>query len=357
MHAKEHLQWLEENNLLETVKSNLECFKKVLKECLYVKNNERILIITDRGYKDRRIAALVSGSYYLAARELGLDATMIVQEPKFKGDSADENVVTGLKELSYGNVLVLSLSGKLGSIREISKSYRTFIKENHQRFVSATNLGRLDQEDYPILINTIDIDYDKLQETGRKIKDKLDQGKEVRIKTEAGTDLTINIEGKDAVLNTGEYRTPGIGGNIPSGEVYIPPKWKKVEGKIVIDGSSAYRGGTQLIKEPIILTVKKGEIVNIEGGAEADNLIETLDWACERAKYPWGIRRIGELGIGINPNAHIIGATSIDEKTLGTAHVGIGSNYWFGGTIYAIIHLDQIFKNPKIYIDGELLKI
>lgn len=69
------------------------------------------------------------------------------------------------------------------------------------------------------------------------------------------------------------------------------------------------------------------------------------------------MRRICELGIGLNPNASIIGAMIVDDKTLGTAHIGIGSNYWFGGNIYAIIHLDQVFKNPTIYFDGELLKI
>ena len=47
----------------------------------------------------------------------------------------------------------------------------------------------------------------------------------------------------------------------------------------------------------------------------------------------------------------------VDDKSLGTAHIGIGSNYWFGGDIYAIIHLDQVFKNPAVYFDGELLKI
>ena len=125
----------------------------------------------------------------------------------------------------------------------------------------------------------------------------------------------------------------------------------------MIDGSSANRYGTQLIKDPITLTIEEGEIVKIEGGEEAKKLQETLDWAYKKAKHPWGVKRIAELGIGINPNAKIIGATIIDEKKLGTAHIGIGSNHWFGGTIYAILHLDQVFRNPKIYIDNKLLKI
>ena len=112
-----------------------------------------------------------------------------------------------------------------------------------------------------------------------------------------------------------------------------------------------------LIKKPIELTIKDGEITEIKGGEEAKQLENTLKWAASVAKNPGNVRRICELGIGLNPKASIIGAMIVDDKTLGTAHIGIGSNYWFGGNIYAIIHLDQVFKNPKIYLDGELLKI
>ena len=357
MHAKEYIEWLDKNNLLEQAKTNLATFKRVLTECLAVKKNERILIITDKGYEDRRIAALISGSYYLAAKELGFDITIVVQEPKFRGNKADENVIRAIEELEKGNILILSLSGKLGSIKELSHSYRTLVKENNYRFISATNLERLKQKDYQSVVDAIDVDYKELNEKGIKIKEKLDIGDEIRITTDLGTDLYININGKKGILNTGDYKQQGSGGNMPAGEVYIAPKWKNVEGKVVIDGSSAHRHGTQLIKHPITLTIKKGEVVNIKGGREADILKQTFEWAYKKAKFPWGIKRVGEIGIGINPKAKIIGATIIDEKTLGTAHIGIGSNYWFGGTIYAIIHLDQIFKNPKIYIDNEPLKI
>ena len=85
-------------------------------------------------------------------------------------------------------------------------------------------------------------------------------------------------------------------------------------------------------------------------------LENTLEWAKEHSKHPGSIHRIGELGIGFNPKAKIIGSTLVDEKTKGTAHIGIGSNYWFGGNIYAIVHLDQIFKNPEIKVDGKQLE-
>ncbi len=212
-------------------------------------------------------------------------------------------------------------------------------------------------DQFPDLIKAIDVDYSKLREKGNKLKEMFDKVKEVRLITDAGTDIVVGLNKDKAIANVGNYRTPGKGGNMPAGEIYMPPKWRKVEGKVVIDCSGSYRWGTQVIKKPITLTIEKGEIVDIKGGKEAENLKKTLDWAHNKAKYPWGIRRIGELGIGINPNAQTIGATIVDEKSLGTAHVAVGSNYWFGGTIYAIIHLDQIFKNPKIYLDNEELDV
>ena len=105
------------------------------------------------------------------------------------------------------------------------------------------------------------------------------------------------------------------------------------------------------------MTIEDGNIVNIGGNEEARQLEAALKWAASVAKNPGNVRRICELGIGLNPQASIIGAMIVDDKTLGTAHIGIGSNYWFGGNIYAIIHLDQVFKNPSVYLDGELLKI
>ena len=326
-----------------------------MQTCLRIRNEE-VLILGDVGYDGNPLAPIVTASYYLAAQEMGFKVGLIVQEPKIRGDDADEEIVKELKNLGKGKVLIMALSSRLRKLDDLG-SFRTYIKENDHRFVSSTSLGGLVLEDLPALIKAIDIDYDALKKKGQLLKEKMDKGEKIRITTPAGTDITMNIKGKIAINNCGDYAKPGKGGNIPAGEVYIPPKWKHVEGKAVIDGSCAYRLGTQIIKEPITLTIEKDEVVKIEGGKEADLLRETLDWATKKSKFPWGVRRIGELGIGTNPGSVITGSTVIDEKTYGTAHIAIGSNYWFGGTIYAIIHLDQIFKDPKIEIDGEEIEV
>jgi leucyl aminopeptidase (aminopeptidase T) len=354
--SKEAIDWLEENNLFELAKQNAVHFEKIFKDCLKAKKEE-ILIIGDKGIEENKIAPVIAGAYFLAAQNLGLKPHLVLQDAKYKGDKADKNVVEGFHDLEQNNIAIMALSKKLGSIKALSKGFRSYVKERFHRFSSATNLGNLSMRQLKYVMDSINVDYKEMQNRAEKIKQALDQGETLRITTEEGTNLIIGIKEMKAVINAGDYNQPGTGGNLPAGEVYIPPRFKDVEGVVVIDGSYTTRYGTKLTKDPIKLTIEKGEVVKIEGGEEAKKLQETLDWASKKAKHPWGVKRIGELGIGINPNAKIIGATIVDEKSLGTAHVAIGSNHWFGGTIYAIIHLDQVFRNPKIYIDNKLLSI
>ena len=185
----------------------------------------------------------------------------------------------------------------------------------------------------------------------------LDGAKKLKIITEKGTDLVMDIEGQNPISSSGNFTKPGTGGNMPAGEVYIAPIEDKTEGKVVIDASSRNRHKTELIRDPITINIKKGKISSITGGVEAGLLKESFEWAAAKAKYPERVSKICELGIGMNKSAKVIGTTIIDEKAYGTAHVAFGSNYWFGGTIKSIIHLDQVFRNPEIYADGKRIPL
>ena len=356
METVESLQWLKDNNLFETSRIVSKTIKKVFTPCLAA-SDEKILIIGDRGFKNRNVSAVLSGAYYLAAQELNLDTKLIFQDVKSRGTDAEPHIIDSLSDLSQGNIIILNMSDKLGSIKELGKSFRKWVKKKNHRFVSAMSLGDLDMSKTDLITNAIDIPYKPLQNTHQSLKSKFDSAKNIHVTTDAGTNLNYNVEGISSILADGNYTYKGAGGNLPAGEIYIPPNGKNVNGKIVIDGSSRTHEHTLLCHTPITLTVEEGSITKIEGGKEAQELEKTLQWATSMAKNPGGVRRICEFGIGLNPKAQIIGAMIVDDKTLGTAHIGIGSNYWFGGSIYAIIHLDQVFKNPKIFIDGEQLLI
>jgi len=356
LHLQKPLEWLKERNLFKVAKRNFPYFKRVIKDCLKVKKEE-VLIIGDKGYPDRRIAPLLAASYYIAAKKLGFKARLLVQDPKIKGDQAEDFIVESMCNLQDESVLVLALSDRLGKLKELGKSYRRFVYSRGHRFVSMPSLGSLSTGHYYSIIDAINIDYKKMQDKANKIKNTLEFGKEIRVITEKGTDLSIDIRGRNAKTNDGNYSSISTGGNLPAGEVYIAPRRIGSNGKVVIDGTIRHRHGTLSVKTPVTLTIQKGSIKDIKGSIEANVLSKTLHWAFEHAKFPSNVNKIGEFGIGLNPRAKLIGATIVDEKTLGTAHIAIGSNYWFGGTIYTIIHLDQIFKNPEIFVDGERLKV
>lgn len=356
MDTVESLNWLKKNNLHELSEKFAMQIKKVFAPCLNIKD-EKILVIGDTGSENRNIAAVLSGAYYLAAQQLSFDAKLIFQKSKSRGDLADQDVISSLSELPDKNVIILNQSDKLGSIKELGKSFRRWVKKKNHRFVSAMSLGDLDTDKADQIVDPIDINYKSFQAAHEKLREQFDAADEIHITTDAGTDLYYNIKGIKGISADGNYTTLGSGGNLPAGEVYAPPNGKRIEGKIVIDGSSRVQNGTLMIKEPTTLEVKDGNIIKISGGKESKELENTLNWAASVAKHPGSVRRICELGIGLNPKAKIIGATLVDDKSLGTAHVGIGSNYWFGGNIYAIIHLDQVFRNPRIYFDNKLVEL
>lgn len=356
MAEKEFINWIQKNNLIEISKHYKNCFKTVLKQCLNTKD-EQLLIIGDRGIENNRISPIITMSYYLAAKDLHINAELVVKDG-LTLQTNNEVILQALSDLEHNSVIVISLTEGIGNIGQLGKSFRAYSAKNKHRFTSICDLKRLKNGHLKNLIASIDVDYSKMKLVGQNLKKIIDNGKMLHITTDKGTDLYFDIKHRKSIANIGDYSLPGSGGNMPCGEVYIPPKSKdKVFGEVVIDGSIRTHKGTFLVKNPVKLCIENGEVTRITGFKEAKLLEESLKREFLKSKCSWGVRRISELGIGINPNANIVGSTIIDEKTIGTAHVAIGSNDWFGGSIYATNHFDQVFKNPTIYIDDEQVRI
>jgi len=354
MESKEVVNWLNKTGLMNYAKEAMPCCERILKECLYVQPKEPLLIVGDYGCQNYNISGILSGAYMMAASKLKIDVDIAMQSPKLRGEECDNNVVYSLADLPEKSVVIINTSGKLGGMGYLGKSFRKFNAQKQHRFCSSSNLGMITNMDYHKVLNCINVDYNDMKRRSFELKKMLDAAKHIQIKTDNGTDFQASIYGKKALTNNAEFKAPGDGGNIPAGEVYIAPRAKRKNfGTIVIDGSLATREGTYLLKDPVKLKIENCEVVDITGGKGAELLERSLQWADENSNYEWGNRRISEIGIGINPKAQVLGVTVIDEKTMGTAHVGIGSNSWFGGTVFAKLHLDQVFRNAKIAIDGK----
>ena len=190
--------------------------------------------------------------------------------------------------------------------------------------------------------NYLDADYPYIKEVSEKYADMLTNAKTIRVVTDKGTDVTIDIEGRSAHADTGDLTETGALGNLPAGEAYLAPLEDGTNGTIVVDGCIAYVGP---VVDDITLVVKDGRIADISGGKSAEALKEFLKDKDEEADG------IAEFGIGTNPGAKIIGHPLVDEKVWGTIHIAFGMNASMGGTRQSNTHYDCIINQPTVFID------
>ena len=341
---------------IAAAEASSKSLRRVFRDSLKI-GDERLLILGDYGIGRRTSAPALAYSYYLAAKDKGLDASIVMQKPRDRAQEISPEVLRSLRTLPKDSAIMQCVSNRLGTLNGLGKSFRKYCKARGHRFTSASSLGNVRGKDFNTLVDAHNYSYKSMQKRQEKIKKKLDSADEVQITTPKGTDLLFSIKNSKAVYNHGIYSDRGAGGNLPAGEIYTPINRRSAYGKLVVDGSSRQKDNTVLCKKPITMYFNNGVVQKVSGGKEAAGLEQTYRWAESRAKHPWGIRMAAELGIGLNTKSKVVGATILDEKAHGTAHIATGSNYWFGGDIKAIIHLDQVFKDPEIRLDGRKLNI
>jgi leucyl aminopeptidase (aminopeptidase T) len=195
-------------------------------------------------------------------------------------------------------------------------------------------------------------DYVAMDALGQRIAGAWEQGSVVHITSPHGTDFTARIDGRHGMYIAGKaHHLPGTtltASAFPDGEATVAPLEESGEGVIVWDTVADMVG---LLKEPVRLTIHKGRIERIEGGAEASQLRDIL----ERQNDPNCYAFPAEIAIGLNPKSKITSSMRSSKKLLGTAHLALGTNADIGGTVWAKLHLDGLIRYPTIRVDDTLV--
>ncbi len=350
-----------------------------IKDVLGVKEGEKVLIITNPPGDAKKI----SEALYDSCLDAGADPALIFQPVKTQLDFAEPSVIGALR--MNPDVAISISHQKLGKDPFAMKE-PIVVGEKRYNHVFNYLLGEKKMRSFwsptitvPMFVETVPIDYKQLRDDCERVKKVLDWADEVHITAPSGTDITIGVKNREAMKDDGNFTFPGAGGNLPAGEVFISPALGTSHGVIAYDGSISSDRGEIIIREPIICEVADNHVVSIKGGEEAARLSETIKRAeqkpFEMAKegqitqkdaeeYSRNARNLGELGIGLNRKARIVGNMLEDEKVYGTCHIAIGSNY--DEDAEALIHLDGLIKNPtivaikgreerKIMVDGKLV--
>ena len=293
-------------------------------ECLGVKSGEKVLIIVDT------ITPLSIGSgLFEAARNIGCDVMILTMLPRSR----------------HGEEIPLPVAQAMKN-SDVVIAPTTFSLTHTQAKINACKAGARVASMPGITENMMTCggmtaDYYRINEIAINLNKRLETAKKIRVVTDSGTDITFDLEGSTWYMDTGMCRETGSSSNLPAGELYIAPK--DANGIFVVDGSMSSFG---ILDSPLEFTVKKRYVTNIKG-KYAEKLNSILDKVGTKA------RNIAEFGIGINPEARLIGNVLEDEKVGGTVHIALGDNSTFGGDVIAGIHLDGIIKVPHLYADGE----
>lgn len=185
-------------------------------------------------------------------------------------------------------------------------------------------------------------DYTEVAERADDLLEAFEGVEEVRIESDTGTDLTLEVGERDWHPDDGLCHEAGCVTNLPAGEVYIAPTGG--EGTLVVDGSFA---GIGRLDEPVRIEFEDGRATEVSH----DELREMMDGAGDCG------RNLAELGVGVNPSATLIGNILQDEKVAGTVHVAVGDSSGFGGEVECDLHLDGVVKEPRLYADGSRVEL
>ena len=194
-----------------------------------------------------------------------------------------------------------------------------------------------------MLARVMSADMEGLRVKGHAVAEALDAATEAHITDANGTDLRLDLSGREAIPDAGELTERGAFGNLPCGEGFISPAGGN--GTLVVDGSIA---GIGLVDEPVELVVEGGHLTSARGGQG----MALMDLLTEHGEDG---TNIAELGIGTNEKAILTGEILEDEKILGSCHVAFGASAGIGGTVQVPVHLDCIVMKPTVELDGEAL--
>jgi 2,5-dihydroxypyridine 5,6-dioxygenase len=191
-------------------------------------------------------------------------------------------------------------------------------------------------------------DFEENDKLGRKLGKLIENGNEIRMTSPAGTDLTAEITGRPVQYETGLFRNPGQFAALPNSELNIAPIEGTTNGIIV--GDVRLMGYGVIREEPVTIEVVEGKVANISGERAAEYLNTTLKAFNDKTAY-----NLAEFAVGLNPASREYATNLEDLGKLGFGHHGIGSNYAFGGKVTAPCHIDIIYSQASLEIDGQLI--
>lgn len=314
-------------------------FEHELRLCR-VEPGETVLIFTDPRY----IRPEYPPAAFAAARALGANVYILTSQ----GDQGFDDPVVRAAWSNADLVLGMSMLPRgIGS---------WMYTDTHNQALKAGARVLMVQEPLDGLLRMLP--SETVRRRGLAGATRLQEAKEIRVVSKAGSDYVMRKDGRKAMYQCGIADEPGRWDHWPSGLVTCAPLEGSAEGIYVVEPGDVLLGLWRHATSRVEMTLEKGRIVRIAGGPDAYLLQSLLDRAGDDGAY-----RFSHAGWGIDERADW-GAIGMDsESKYGTVLVAIGRNIFdapakysgMAGENLSEAHCDICCRNTSLYLDGELI--
>lgn len=304
--------------------------RRMMEQVLAVKPGERLVIVTDFE-RPRSITELLTTTAALYDLQV-----VVVAMParEMGGEEPPASVAAAMRE---ADCIIVQTSHSMTH----TNAERAALKAGAR----VCNIREVDEE--MMVRGGMTADYDEVDRITRKGVALLTAATRARLTTADGTDLTVDLTGRPAFGLSGFAREPGQFSGLPDGEAAIAPVEGRTDG-VLVNPYLIEKIGQ--VTEPFRMEVRGGEIVRVEGGAQAQQLSAIL-----ARKDPGARNFAAEFALGTNPACRLIPKSREVKKRLGQAHVALGDNLSLAGTVESAVHLDIMLLRPTVVADDQIV--
>jgi leucyl aminopeptidase (aminopeptidase T) len=305
--------------------------------CLRVQPTEKVCVITDE------VTVEIAAAIVDQLDQLGAPYNVWVLEDCAERPLTDlpREIIEDLESSQVSFFAVQAQRNELKSRMQMTD----VVNRNKIRHAHMVNINR------QIMLEGMRADFQKVDRLSAKIVAMVRKAKRVRATTDAGTDLTAELNPNYHWLKTSGIISPEKWGNLPGGEIFTTPG--EVNGTFVIDGVvgdylCAKFGN--LRDQPLTVHMKNNRLTE----AHSENR-ELEDDFWKYTHTDENSDRVGEFAIGTNIDLkEVIGQILQDEKYPGV-HIAFGNPYGAhtGAEWDSSTHIDVVGRKFNIWVDDE----
>jgi leucyl aminopeptidase (aminopeptidase T) len=203
---------------------------------------------------------------------------------------------------------------------------------------------------HKVLTAALAVDPNVLAEKGAEVAAALEGARIVRITAPGATDLTFQLGERrvpveDGIIDEDDLEHGVRWTDLPTGYVSVAPLETSANGTVAFAATAIWG---KVVKNPR-WTFRDGRLDAFAADENAD-VFETF-----LASATGDRDRLGEFGIGVNPNAEPVGAGLMDWIADGAVSIGIGNNLDIGGQNDSTFSWRETLTGATVELDGELL--